>query len=72
MSLMAFPVQTAGTRDRPECDSAGDPALLSGRSSCRSRSKKLFMILLLTGAQELWFEQKHLLEQEHALHYWLL
>ena len=27
------------------------------------------MILFLTGAQELQLEQKHLLEQEHVLHY---
>jgi len=59
------------SRDRPERDSARAPASLSGRISCRSRSKINSKILLLTGAQDLLpgqdllLEQKLLLEQEH-------
>ena len=61
------------SRDRPERDSARAPASLSGRISCRSRSKINSKILLLTGAQDLLpgqdllLEQKLLLEQEHML-----
>ena len=63
----------AGTRDRPKCDSAKAPASLSGRISCRSRSKINAKILLFTGAQDLLpeqdllLEQKLLLDQEHML-----
>ena len=61
------------SRDLPERDSARAPASLSGRISCRSRSKINSKILLLTGAQDLLpeqdllLEQKLLLDQEHML-----
>ena len=50
--------------DRPERDPADDSALLFGRTSCRSRRKNNYKILLLTGAQDLLFGQDLLPEQE--------
>ena len=63
-----WPIQRYDTtRDRPERDSARAPVSLSGRISCRSRSKINSKIPLLTGAQDLLPEQDLLLEQEHML-----
>ena len=53
-----------GDSDRPEKDPADDSALLFGRTSCRSRRKNNYKILLLTGAQDLLFEKDLLPEQE--------
>ena len=60
-------ISSLNSRDRPEHDSAGAPALLSGRSFCRSRSKQIPKILLLPEAQKLLPKQELLAEQKHIL-----